>query len=346
MRIRSSILKEALDEKQATYGGPWKLIHLKGTELVADGCTKPLNGQAFFRFLEDLGLPRGVSDGEEHQVSNATSTKENSGGGGGFAAVKALVIGSALMSSAQGAMEENEDDIDYTPLLVTGTVLMALGAIYAGQVIHSASSYCLRRLCGPEAAAGSSSKREDGESSSGDESVLVVTDDEPYAETLHQRKSMSKKREKRSGSGAVGSTSQSSKTPSGFAVCASSMPLRTHSGLSSEEPRRSDVGDGGSAGASLSLRMTRPSGSGCAAGSASSSDSMPRSGSQLSAGDPAGRPCVAAGSLGVVDEEGRPKGSQGNPWNLFQQRFKGMGMTSIQIAKVYREKKSKGTKMP
>ena len=127
LRIRSSILKEALDEKQATYGGPWKLIHLKGTELVADGCTKPLNGQAFFRFLEDLGLPRGVSDGEEHQVSNATSTKENSGGGGGFAAVKALVIGSALMSSAQGAMEENEDDIDYTPLLVTGTVLMALG---------------------------------------------------------------------------------------------------------------------------------------------------------------------------------------------------------------------------
>ena len=127
MRIRSSILKEALDEKQATYGGPWKLIHLKGTELVADGCTKPLNGQAFFRFLEDLGLPRGVSDGEEHQVSNTRSTKENSGGGGGFAAVKALVIGSALMSSAQGAMEENEDDIDYTPLLVTGTVLMALG---------------------------------------------------------------------------------------------------------------------------------------------------------------------------------------------------------------------------
>ena len=231
LRIRLNILKEALDEKQTIYGGPWTLIHLKGTELVADGCTKPFNGQAFFSFLEDLGLPRGDSDGEEHQVSNATSTKENSGGGGGFAAVKALVIGSALMSSAQGAMEENEDDIDYTPLLVTGTVLMALGAIYAGQVIHCASSYCLRRLCGPEATAGSSSKREEGESSSGDESVLVVTDDEPPAKTLHQRsrKSMSKKREKRSGSGAVGSTSQSSKTPSGFAVCASSKPLNIHS---------------------------------------------------------------------------------------------------------------------
>ena len=157
-RIRSSLLKEALDEKQAIHGGPWKLIHLKGTELVADGCTKPLNGQAFSRFLEDLGLPRGDSDGEEHQVSNATSTKENSGGGGGFAAIKALVIGSALLSSAKGASEENDDDIDDTPLLVTGTVLMALGAIYAGQVIHSASRYCLRRWCGPETAAGRSSK--------------------------------------------------------------------------------------------------------------------------------------------------------------------------------------------
>ena len=137
-----------------------------------------------------------------------------------------------------------------------------------------------------------------------------MTDDEPPAKTLHQRsrKSMSKKREKRSGSGAICATSQSSKKPSGLAVCASSKPLKTRSGLSSEEPRRSDASGGGSAGASLSLCMTRPSGSGCAAGSASSSDSMPRSGSQLSAGDPAGRPCVAAGSLGVVDEEGRPKG--------------------------------------
>ena len=146
LRIRSSLLKEALDEKQAIYGGPWKLIHLKGTELVADGCTKPLNGQAFFRFLEDLGLQRGDCDGaaEEPQVSGPAPISEVSGGGG-FAAAKALILGSALLSSAKGASDD-DDETDYTPFLVTGAVLMALGTIYAGQVIHSASSYCLRRL--------------------------------------------------------------------------------------------------------------------------------------------------------------------------------------------------------
>ena len=65
----------------------------------------------------------------------------------------------------------------------------------------------------------------------------------------------------------------------------------------------------------------------------------------LSAGDPAGQPCVAAGSLGVDDEEERPKGSQGNPWNLSQHQFKGMGLTSTKLAKIYK-KKSEGTKMP
>lgn len=51
-----AILKEGLQESSEVPGGKWQLIHLKHTELVADGCTRPLNGQAFFRFLEDLGL--------------------------------------------------------------------------------------------------------------------------------------------------------------------------------------------------------------------------------------------------------------------------------------------------
>ena len=59
LRIRSSILKEALQDNSEVPGGKWRLVHLKGTELVADGCTKPLHGQAFARFLEDLGLNQG-----------------------------------------------------------------------------------------------------------------------------------------------------------------------------------------------------------------------------------------------------------------------------------------------
>ena len=81
------------------------------------------------------------------EVPNATPINEASSGGNGFTAVKALILGSALLSSAKRATEEEDDEFDYTPIVVTGTVLMALGAIYAGQVIHSVSSYCLRRLC-------------------------------------------------------------------------------------------------------------------------------------------------------------------------------------------------------
>ena len=119
LRIRSSILKEALQESSDVPGGRWQLTHLKGTELVADGCTKPLNGQAFFRFLEDLGLKRGV----KAEAGETTSTGDGAmiGGGGGFAAVKALVIGSTLISAAQGASNEDKGDIDFTPFMVTGS---------------------------------------------------------------------------------------------------------------------------------------------------------------------------------------------------------------------------------
>ena len=60
LRVRSNILREALEEQNSYPGGPWKLNHLKGTELVADGLTKPLMGQSFEGFQRDLGLKSGV----------------------------------------------------------------------------------------------------------------------------------------------------------------------------------------------------------------------------------------------------------------------------------------------
>ena len=357
LRIRSSLLKEALDEKQAIYGGPWKLIHLKGTELVADGCTKPLNGQAFFRFLEDLGLQRGDCDGaaEEPQVSGPAPISEVSGGGG-FAAAKALILGSALLSSAKGASDD-DDETDYTPFLVTGAVLMALGTIYAGQVIHSASSYCLRRLCGPGDRVGHGFKREESSSSDDEKSILVLSDDEGSEKQLQNAPSGSTSKGKgtRSGSGSAARTMSRSSMPhsgSSNAVCSTSKSLTRQSGLSSSsgEPRRSDVGGRSSAGASSSLGLTGPSGSGNAAGSTSSLDLRPRSGLQsVAAGEPAEAPfCAdAAADVDVEKEESRSKGSQiPNPWNLFQHQHKNQHLTSTQLARMYQDGKSKGAKMP
>lgn len=53
LRVKVSVWREALRDSNINPGGCLKLLHLQSTELVADGCTKPLSGQAFFRFLEE-----------------------------------------------------------------------------------------------------------------------------------------------------------------------------------------------------------------------------------------------------------------------------------------------------
>ena len=58
LRVKVSVWREALRDSNINPGGCLKLLHLQSTELVADGCTKPLSGQAFFRFLEDFGIKR------------------------------------------------------------------------------------------------------------------------------------------------------------------------------------------------------------------------------------------------------------------------------------------------
>lgn len=41
LRVRAHLLREALSDQDSYPGGRWQLSHLKGTELVADGMTKP-----------------------------------------------------------------------------------------------------------------------------------------------------------------------------------------------------------------------------------------------------------------------------------------------------------------
>ena len=83
----SSFLKEALDG--VASDGAWKLLHLRGTELVADGLTKPLAGQAFFKFVDDLGFAGSRADGSKKEP-----TDHAAGGGGTMQRLDRWVLGS------------------------------------------------------------------------------------------------------------------------------------------------------------------------------------------------------------------------------------------------------------
>ena len=354
LRIRSSILKEALHESSDVPGGRWQLTHLKGTELVADGCTKPLNGQAFFRFLADLGLKRGV----KAEAGETTSTGDGTmiGGGGGFAAVKALILGSTLMTAAQGASGENSGGTDYTPLVTTGAVLMALGAVYVGQLARQASDCCLRRFRVWEDGKRChvTNQGEEAELSDDGSYTVISEDEEP------QRATSSKSR-RQSGSKSTGANNISLRNST--SSCA---------GASLNSSSRSGFSTGGSASSdgvgSFSQRMPRQSGHSSATGDVSSiitdvcgESGAPENSTSLrlrtrsgtaefcAAGEPAEDAEIAAASQSIgalnssVGDAGRGKGSKGskkNPWNAFQQRYKGKGLNSTAIAQLYKGESS------
>ena len=133
LRIRASYVKEALDG--TAPGGPWRLIHLSGKELVAHGMTKPLQGQAFASFLTDLGMLRpSQHEGggpQDHEISNA--------------AVMAMMTGSSVLSgvdSEEGGDGEADSEITW----ICGAVLMVLGAVYTSQIAVDGVRCCLKRL--------------------------------------------------------------------------------------------------------------------------------------------------------------------------------------------------------
>ena len=367
LRIRSSILKEALQESSDVPGGRWQLTHLKGTELVADGCTKPLNGQAFFRFLEDLGLKRGV----KAEAGETTSTGDGAmiGGGGGFAAVKALVIGSTLISAAQGASNEDKGDIDFTPFMVTGAALMAFGAIYVEQLVQQASSCCLRRIKALEEGERRPANQQwEEEESSEDGSFTVIPGDEVSQGTTPMRLT------KRSGScSAARATSLGLTTQSGSssAACTTSRSLTKQSGSSSAARATSQK---------LTSRLGLSAGGTSSDGVDATSTSMPQqSGSQqrgrnslranqcsggvITAGDGGhsdggspggecslGEPGAAAASSSSTSGSALLRGGEDvqtehvpeNPWNRFQHENKGRGWSKATMSKKYNDLKKTG----
>ena len=134
MKIRAGYLREALEGRAP--GGIWRLMHLRGSELVADGLTKPLLGQAFAAFLTDLGMLRQRQDAEVQHDTGVSG-----------AAIMALMTGSVLLSGMDEVGGEDEADSGIT--WICGAVLMALGAVYLGQTAFSGVRCCLRRLHGP-----------------------------------------------------------------------------------------------------------------------------------------------------------------------------------------------------
>ena len=270
--------------------------------------------------------------------------------------MKALVLGSMLVSSAKGATDDTGDESDQTPLVVTGAILMALGAIYAGQVLYSATDHCLRRLRVPqERARLSPAGCSDSGVSSSDESVLVVSEDEMASSSAGQRgesaRTSSKRSTRQSGtSSAIGAVSKrsSSRSGTGSALGAPAQSLSSRSGTcsalgastqssSSQSGSASAAGSisssiqGGVAERSTSLRMRTPSGTNEA----------------LSAGQPAESADVAAAAQSIgalqssgIGDVGRGKGTKGskisNPWNSFQHEHKGKGLNSTAMSKLYK----------
>ena len=146
LRLRSSYLREAVDG--IAPGGIWRLLHLRGTELVADGLTKPLSGQAFFAFLMDLGMKR------------PSKPDEDDHGSGAQAAVMTLMAGSLLLFGCDTTSGSSE--ADSATLWVGGALLMAIGAIYVGQLTCNGVRCCLRRLHGPQHSMDEDSPAPDG----------------------------------------------------------------------------------------------------------------------------------------------------------------------------------------
>eukprot|EP00435_Cladocopium_sp_Y103_P068514 s1206_g31.t1 len=345
LRVRASFLKEALDG--VTPDGLWKLFHLRGTELVADGLTKPLHGQAFARFLQDLGM-------ETHGTSTSFSEEEHhaSGGGDNNTAIRALVLGSTLLATAEGASDGQQNDDDFIGLWLAGVTLMALGAIYLGRILHAAGKFCLKRLRTLEEVA---SRLERQAEASDDDSVIVISGDElEFSATT-----------------AIAAPEQGLRSRSMTAARAAEQGLRTMSSGSAPEQGLRTMSSGSAPEQGLfsdSSSMRRRSGSDRAVGSSLRSQERPQrsasssvsiisgeasststtsqrqSGSAQRAALHAASAAAAelASDLAAAASEGgrtgdTPDDQIQNPWSLFQRKNKGRGWSPRTMAKMYRQ---------
>ena len=320
LRVRASFLKEALDG--VTMDGIWKLFHLRGTELVADGLTKPLYGQAFFKFVEDLGMAH-------RELEMEPGPHPQDGGAANGAALRAMVLGSMLLSAADAKPTEDEQQTeDFTLVWVTGILLMAMGAVYTGQLLHGASKICLKRL---------RELRNRAESAE-DESIIVVSGDE---------------RE-------LGATSSSSSMAPVQGPCsatsASSLTLRPRSGSNRAmaptpkgRARKDRPADAQLNALAAGTELTPEQGPSTSRLSSTSMSSQRQSGLEQQAAFPVvtAVPADVASNLAAVPFAAAERGRSGetpdeeiqNPWNFFQRKNKGKGWRATTMARMYNRQK-------
>ena len=105
------------------------------------GAPNLFQGQAFTQFVDDLGLRR---TRREHQ--RAREDQPTAGGEHHGAAMRAMMVGGVLLSTAEA--HKAEDDEVFNRIWTVGILLMVLGAIYAGQLVFGAVRCCLRRMQG------------------------------------------------------------------------------------------------------------------------------------------------------------------------------------------------------
>ena len=88
-------------------------------------------------------MKRGQGDGNKIFDGGSASTQH---GGAQQIALKALILGGVVISSARASEEQGVDESDFTPFLVTGAILATVGAVYVGKLMHDAACGCLKRL--------------------------------------------------------------------------------------------------------------------------------------------------------------------------------------------------------
>ena len=142
LRIRAASLRWALED------GGWSLTHLSGKQLVADGMTKALNGQAFERFREDLGMPMARRLLKKAILAGGVQNKkEMEIAAGGFGAKMKLlaVIGADLVGKAVALRDVVPID-EFDALMVAGVILMVIGAVWVAKQAVSATVGCAKKL--------------------------------------------------------------------------------------------------------------------------------------------------------------------------------------------------------
>ena len=111
LRLRSAKLREVVQDPEE----PWVVSHCSGLELGADGLTKPLQGQAFVRFLGLIGM----SDEGEASISKLVGQTVTSSTTASTGFEKALTgVGAAVMGV--GALLDSE------PLALGGLAMVVV----------------------------------------------------------------------------------------------------------------------------------------------------------------------------------------------------------------------------